>query len=215
MAEVRVPQAPTESSRVARREWERAYGAHPELAGSNAWPDVADFLQHYPGARVYETGFGSGVNLLWARQNGWEIAGCEVAPTPFAIASRLLPGADLRRESVTECSAPDGHYDAVIDRAALTCLAPEDLNTALAHVHRILKPGGVFLFTPYGAQNEAPFPEQMPEPFTWDLDSARLLFSAAHWELLEAQDVFRMYRDGDQSWRLHTLNIVVRKASAR
>jgi SAM-dependent methyltransferase len=200
---------------VARKEWERAYAAHPELAGSNAWPDVADFLQRYPGERVYETGFGSGVNLLWARENGWEIAGCEVAPTPFAIASRMLPGADLRRESVTECSAPDAHYDAVIDRAALTCLSPEDLGRAFDHVHRILKPGGVFLFTPYGARNEAPFPEHMPAPFAWDLSSASAMFSTAEWESLEAEDSFRTYRDGGASWRLHTLNIVVRKLAAR
>jgi SAM-dependent methyltransferase len=215
MAEVRIPQAPTESSRVARREWERAYQEHPELAGGHAWPDVADVLQRYPGERVYETGFGSGANLLWARANGWEVAGCEVAPTPFAIASRLLPGADLRRESVTECSAPNDYYDAVIDRAALTCLAPDDLTTAFAHVRRILRPDGVFLFTPYGTRNEAPFPEQMPDPFAWDLDSAGALFANAQWEMLTAEDVFLTYRDGEQSWRLHTLKIVVRKIATR
>src|SRR3954462_8195723 len=109
------------------REWDRAYAAFPGYAGTFAWDFIVDVLNDCPPGRVYEPGFGSGMNLLWAREHGWEVAGCEVAGAALSQARRALPGADLRKESIVECTAPSSYYDVVIDRAALSCVVRDDL----------------------------------------------------------------------------------------
>ena len=117
----------SESSRTARRIWEKAYEEHPFLAGDFAWTTVTHVLEAHPGERVYEVGFGSGMNLRWAFENGWEVAGCEVARIPFEKGRELLPAADLRLESIVDCTAPSEYFDVVLDRAAMSYLSPKDI----------------------------------------------------------------------------------------
>jgi SAM-dependent methyltransferase len=203
--------ARSDSSRTAMKDWDRAYEAHPRYAADFAWPHVIAVLQEHPGERVYEIGFGSGMNLRWALEAGWDVAGCEVAYAAFALGRTNLPGADLRKESIVDCSAPSEHYDAVIDRAALTYLSPNDLKKALFHVRRILRPGGVFLFNPYGVRHTKAFPERMPPQTMWDTRSARRLFPDTKWELLSFHDVLIGYEDDAEGAAENTLRIIVRK----
>jgi SAM-dependent methyltransferase len=191
--------------------WERAYEAHPQLASSFVFDHVATLLETYPGERVYEVGFGSGRNLLWAYEHGWEVAGCEVASTALAIARALLPDADLRKESIVDCTAPSDHYDVVVDRAALSSLSPKDLKAAFFHVRRILKPGGLFLFNPYGVGHTKAFPEQMPAQTKWDPRAARRLFPDTKWEMVDFQNLFVKYQGDDEEAVEHTLRLLVRK----
>src|SRR4051794_16168529 len=99
-------------------------------------------MEPFPGERVYEVGFGSGMNLRWALDNGWtEAAGCDVAEPAVTAGHALLPGSDLQLESIVDCSAPSEHFDLVIDRAALSSLPAKPLKKAFAQIRRILKPG--------------------------------------------------------------------------
>src|SRR3954454_23974664 len=82
------------SSKAAMKDWDRAYDAYPKYAADYVWKHVVAVLETYPGERVYEVGFGSGTNLLWARQHGWEVAGCEVAYAAFAQGRAMLRDAD-------------------------------------------------------------------------------------------------------------------------
>jgi SAM-dependent methyltransferase len=198
------------SSRAAMKDWDRAYDAFPKYAADYAWKHVAAVLEAYPGERVYEVGFGSGTNLLWARQHGWEVAGCEVAYAAFAQGKATLRDADLRKESIVDCTAPSDFYDVVIDRAAMTYLTPKDLKTALFHVRRILRPGGVFLFNPYGVLHTKAFPEHMPAVTMWETQAARRLFPDTKWELLDFKNVSINYTD-DGTEIENTLQFIVRK----
>jgi SAM-dependent methyltransferase len=159
---------------------------------------------------MYEVGFGSGSNLLWAHQHGWEVAGCEVAYAAFASGRATLRDADLRKESIVDCTAPSDYYDLVVDRAAMTYLAPKELKRALFHVRRILRPGGVFLFNPYGTQHTKAFPEHMPAVTLWDVQDARRLFPDTKWELLDFQNLSISYPN-DAGAVENTLQYVVRK----
>jgi SAM-dependent methyltransferase len=190
--------------------WERAYQEYPRFASDFAWKDVIHTLEQFPGERVYEVGFGGGHNLLWARQHGWEVAGCEIAETALQIASAKLPGADLKLESMVDCSAPSDSYDVVIDRAALTCLSPKDLKKALFHVRRILKAGGVFFFNPYGNLQTKPFPDVMPPVTLWEERAARRLFPDTKWETMLFEHVIVKYDEGPNGLE-HTYRIRVRK----
>ncbi len=40
-------------------------------------------------------------------------------------------------------------FDLIIDRSALTYISYKDMKRTLDEIHRILKPGGYFLFSPY------------------------------------------------------------------
>ena len=200
------------SSRAAMRDWDRAYDAYPKYAANYVWKHVAGVLEAYPGERVYEVGFGSGSNLQWAFEHGWEVAGCEVAYAAFAQGRATLRDADLRKESIVDCTAPSEHYDVVIDRAAMTYLTPKDLKKALFHVRRILRPGGVFLFNPYGACHTKTFPEQMPAVTMWTTQDARRLFPDTKWEMLDLKNLFIRYSD-DENDVENTLRYIVRKLS--
>jgi SAM-dependent methyltransferase len=189
--------------------WERAYQEYPRFAADFVWNDVIQTLEEFPGERVYEVGFGGGHNLLWARQHGWDVAGCEIAETPLRIASEKLLGADLRLESMVDCTAPSDSYDVVVDRAALTCLSPKDLKRALFHVRRILKPGGVFFFNPYGNFQTKPFPDCMPPVTLWEERAAHRLFPETKWEPILFEHVMTEY-EGYPGVE-HTYRIRVRK----
>jgi SAM-dependent methyltransferase len=193
------------------KDWDRAYEAFPKYAADYVWNHVVAVLEAYPGERVYEVGFGSGTNLQWAREHGWEVAGCEVAYAAYAEGRARLRDADLRKESVVDCSAPSEHYDVVIDRAAMTYLTPKDLKQALFHVRRILRPGGVFLFNPYGTNHTKPFPEHMPPVTMWDIQDARRLFPDTKWELLDLKNVSINYTDENETVVENTLQYTVRK----
>jgi SAM-dependent methyltransferase len=195
----------------ARRDWNRAYALFPRYAADFAWAHVTEVLRAYPGRFVYEVGFGSGLNLRWAREHGWIVAGCDVAEPAVARARAELPGADLRNESILDCSAPSDRYDVVIDRAALTYLSRGDMKKALAHVRRILKPGGVFLFNPYGMNHTWPFPDGMPPVTRWDLASVRRLFPETKWELLEVKELTARDESVAESPCEHTIQAIARK----
>jgi len=201
------------SSRVAMKDWDRAYDAYPNYAADFAWKNVVAVLEAYPGERVYEVGYGSGSNLLWAHQHGWEVAGCEVTYAAFASGRATLRDADLRKESIVDCTAPSEHYDVVIDRAAMTYLSPKDLKAALFHVRRILRPSGVFMFNPYGTQHTKPFPPGMPAATMWDTQDARRLFPDTKWELLDFQNLSISYPNQPAAVE-NTLQYVVRKVGA-
>lgn len=193
------------------RDWERAYREYPAFAGTFAWQHVVDLLEAYPGERVYEIGFGSGANLFWARARGWEVAGCEVADTALSIAKFNMPEADLRKESFVDCSAPSRYYDVVFDRGACSSLRASDMKRAVVQVSRILKPGGVFFFNPFGARHTRPFPECCPPQTRWSDDGAQRLFSGSEWELLSFKGIVNEYAGEAEGVREHTLRIVVRK----
>ena len=211
MAETTDRPAVSASSRAAMQEWQRAYEAYPAFAAKHSWSFVTDVLETYPGERVYEVGFGSGSNLFWARAHGWEVAGCEVADTALNIAKFNMPEGDFRKESIVDCSAPSGSYDVVIDRAACSNLSRKDMERAVTQVWRILKPGGVFFFNPYGDEHTRPFPDCMPPQTYWKVEDARRLFSDDEWELLSFEGFVNQYVGDPEGIHEHTLRIVVRK----
>jgi SAM-dependent methyltransferase len=192
-------------------EWERAYQEYPRFAAWFAWQHVIDLLEAYPGERVYEVGFGSGTNLEWAHNQGWEVAGCEVAETPWRLGREKLPDADLRLESMVDCSGPSDYFDVVVDRAALSYLTPKELKQGLFHVRRILKPGGVFMFNPYGADHTRPFPQVMPAVTIWDERDVRRMFPDTRWETLDFQHKKYRYEGDAPDHVEHTLRVIVRK----
>jgi tellurite methyltransferase len=105
-----------------------------------------------PGMRVLDAGCGTGRNLIYLMQAGYEVFGVDLDPQAIdhvrSVAAELAPGLpaeNFRLEPVTGMSFPDDFADAVISSAVLH-FARNDRHflSLLRGSWRVLKPGGLF-----------------------------------------------------------------------
>jgi SAM-dependent methyltransferase len=140
--------------------WETKYAAgHEERY---PWDAVVSFVfRHAPRGcprsevRLLEVGFGTGSNLWFAAREGFQVAGIEGSPSAVARACTRFTeeglDGDLRVGDFASLPFEDQSFDLVVDRGALTCVGHTVAARAIGEIRRVLKPGGRFLFTPYGA----------------------------------------------------------------
>jgi tellurite methyltransferase len=104
-----------------------------------------------PGMRILEAGCGSGRNLAYLLQAGYDVAAVDSDPASVAHLRRqaaacapALPGNNFRVESIEAMSFPDDFADAVLSVAVLH-FARDDaqFNAMLASLWRVLRPGGI------------------------------------------------------------------------
>lgn len=106
-----------------------------------------------------EIGCGTGNNLRFLADAGFQAAGIDIAPTAIAFAKKQLcedghGDVDLRVGELTALPWPDQSFDIVVDRGALTCIPLHSLDKALSEVHRVLREGGMlFSFDLFGLTN--------------------------------------------------------------
>lgn len=105
-----------------------------------------------PGMRVLEAGCGSGRNLIYLLQGGYDVAAVDSDPEGLGHVRRLasvlaptLSGDNFRTEAVESMSFPDHFADVVLSIAVLH-FARDDaqFNAMLASLWRVLRPGGLF-----------------------------------------------------------------------
>jgi tellurite methyltransferase len=105
-----------------------------------------------PGMRVLEAGCGSGRNLAYLLQAGYDVAAVDSDPQSVTQVRRLaadlapaLPGDNFRIESVEAMSFQDNFADVVLSIAVLHFARDEtQFNAMLASLWRVLRPGGLF-----------------------------------------------------------------------
>lgn len=102
--------------------------------------------------RVMEVGCGAANNLWFAALEGFSVAGLDGSDAAIAEGNRRLAQAklqgDLRVGDFTRLPFDDASVDLAIDRGALTCTGTKSMHAAIAEIHRVLKPGGFFLYNP-------------------------------------------------------------------
>lgn len=105
-----------------------------------------------PGMRILDAGFGSGRNLIYFLQNGYEVFGVDRDRKSVEFVRRLaanlapsLPPGNFREEAVEEMSFAASFADLVISSAVLH-FAHDDMQfqRMLQGSWRVLKPGGLF-----------------------------------------------------------------------
>lgn len=99
-----------------------------------------------------EVGCGAANNLWFAALEGFSVAGIDGSDAAIGAGQRRfaqfgLQG-DLRVGDFTKLPFEDGMFDLVIDRGALTCTGTRSMHTAISEIHRVMKPGGYFLYNP-------------------------------------------------------------------
>jgi SAM-dependent methyltransferase len=104
-----------------------------------------------PGMRVLDAGCGSGRNLIYLLQNGYEVFGVDENSDAIAqtrsFAAALVPGFptdNLRHELIESMSFPDASFDVVLCNAVLH-FSRDDAHffAMLKGLWRVLKPGGL------------------------------------------------------------------------
>lgn len=95
---------------------------------------------------VLELGCGTGNNLRFLAEEGFNAFGIDASPTAIERARELLTEHNLQAKlevaDITELPWPDSSFDLVLDRAALVHNAPARIRLALQEAYRALKPGG-------------------------------------------------------------------------
>ena len=105
-----------------------------------------------PGMRILDAGCGSGRNLHYLLQAGYEVFGADADPQAIAmvraLAARLAPPGlpdSFRTESVERMSFPDEFADVVVSSAVLHFATDESHFMAMLQGSwRVLKRGGLF-----------------------------------------------------------------------
>lgn len=104
--------------------------------------------------RILEVGCGAGNNLWFAAKEGFRVTGIDASVSAIEYARDRFVEEKLEGEfHVGEFSILpflSASFDLVIDRAALTHTGRSVAEAAVAEIHRVLKPGGRFLFNAYG-----------------------------------------------------------------
>jgi SAM-dependent methyltransferase len=103
------------------------------------------------GMRVLDAGCGSGRNLVYLLQNGFDVSAVDRDPLAVAEVCQLaaalaphIPPSQFRVEPVETCSFPDASFDAVLSSAVLHFARDdEQFDLMVAKMWRLLKPGGL------------------------------------------------------------------------
>ena len=113
--------------------------------------------RHLPkSGRVLELGCGGGRVVLGLRQAGYpDVVATDFSPIMVSLARAVLADHDaswehcVAQQDATDLSYPDASFDhAIFAFNGLMCLPSRDHRlAAMRSIHRVLRPGGIFLFT--------------------------------------------------------------------
>lgn len=109
--------------------------------------DWADTLP--PGGVVLDVGCGVGRHVRYLGSRGFKVAGTDLSPNGVQQTEAMCTEHGILFEGcVAEMTAlpwPDATFDAALSTATICHHRRAGIMTALAEVHRVLKPGGLFL----------------------------------------------------------------------
>ena len=105
---------------------------------------------------VLEIGIGSGLNLPFYGSAVENVTGIDPSETSLILAERaaqkVAANIGFIQGSAEQVSSPDAIFDTVVSTWTL-CSVP-NVDNVVAEIHRVLKPGGQFLFLEHGLAND-------------------------------------------------------------
>jgi ubiquinone/menaquinone biosynthesis C-methylase UbiE len=185
----------TEDSAGAEVEarWEATYRNGAQL---NLYPFdsvVAWFSSRFrnPSARaqvsVLEVGCGAGNNLWFLARAGFRCAGIDISSAAIDFArSRLTTeglAVDLRVGSFAELPFGDQAFEVVLDRGGIACVDLETGRAAIAEIARVLRPGGVFIFSPFSEGASLPADKKQQIGCVYDRDKVLQVLPERQWRI--------------------------------
>ena len=163
------------------------------------------------GDRVLEFGCGTGNNLRFLAEEGFQAFGIDASETAIELARNQLAewGLDAQLESgtFTQLSFSDASFDLLIDRAAIVHNAYDDILRALKEAHRVLKPGAHIVSIGLKGINH---PDRIHGtrcgPHTWGNFSAGKFKDTGVTCFLAAEDIEPLFsRFSNVNWQCHRI----------
>lgn len=114
------------------------------------------FTTYVPaGATVLDLGVGTGRTTAWLSQRASRYLGIDYAPAMVAAARRLHPDAEIREGDASDLSdLADGEFDVVVfSYNGIDYVDDEARSRCLAEIHRVLVPGGTFVFSSHNPRH--------------------------------------------------------------
>jgi SAM-dependent methyltransferase len=118
------------------------------------WPSESILCRRYfpaPGADVLDIGCGTGRTTVPLAQMGYRVTGIDLSPAMTQRARALSAGFQVRYEimDASDLRFPDGTFDAALFSYNGLELLPgrEGKRRAIREAWRVLRPGGIFIFT--------------------------------------------------------------------
>ena len=147
-----------DSAEAQRRHWDSTYAAHPAMYGDRPSAPAVHAAKVFRDAGahdVVELGAGHGRDALFFAREGFAVHALDFSPTglrQLTEAARALGIGERARTTVhdirTPLPLPDASADAVFAHMLLCmALSTEQIHSAVDEVRRVLRPGGVFVYT--------------------------------------------------------------------
>ena len=109
-------------------------------------PAIRAELPDLSGKQVISIGCGSGVDAQWLLEHGAQsVAGIDISKELIAIARQNYPDVDLRVMDMEALDFPDASFDVAYSSLAIHYV--DDWTQPLREAHRILRPGGTYVFS--------------------------------------------------------------------
>ncbi|MFZ1458446.1 MAG: class I SAM-dependent methyltransferase [Candidatus Saccharimonadales bacterium] len=109
-------------------------------------PALRAELGDLTGKNILCVGCGSGVDADWLAQNGSaSVTGVDISRELIAIGRQQFPHLDLHVMDMEQLDLPDGAYDTACSSLAIHYV--DNMTRSLKEVYRVLKPGGVYVFS--------------------------------------------------------------------
>ncbi len=118
------------------------------LSAAGEWRTLEPLLPDFAGKEVLDLGCGYGWHCIYAAEHGArQVTGIDLSDKMLAVARQKTsaPNVEYRCCAIEDVDFADGSFDIVLSSLALHYV--EDYVGVVQNVHRMLRPGGVFLFS--------------------------------------------------------------------
>jgi ubiquinone/menaquinone biosynthesis C-methylase UbiE len=139
---------------------------------------------------------GAGTNTVYLAKKGFKVTGIDISLTALQLAKKEATKAnvtiDFLNGSFVDLAFADAAFDFVFDMGCFHHVEPEDRNRFLIGLYRVLKLGGVYMFTGFSDRN-GPGWNHFSEQHIRSLFSSLNIEHLQHISSLEGDGVVRYF----------------------